>query len=255
MLALGNCRKLRNLSLQLVTQSLGLADLFQTMSNLKELRTLIFPQSLMMTTGEQGRTFSGGYNLPEKLECFCLTGNVSDTFLTTVNASENLTELRIAHAFARQVSIKNLLNRWSSQLKVLEINYNISTLPHNAMDKILVTCLGLEKLRIAVDYVSHRLFDEENTPGNHPLKRLDLDSSGYLGAGHKLKADHIFICLAEGRLPHLRILRISEKLNWKERDAQGVVDLAEVLESRKTSPDEVVGLWEFETNLSGHGEF
>ncbi|RPB25751.1 hypothetical protein L211DRAFT_835802 [Terfezia boudieri ATCC MYA-4762] len=255
MVALGNCHQLRVLDLRLVTQSLGLVDLFQTMSRLKELRNLTFPRSLMMTTGEQGRTFSGGYNLPEKLECFCLTGNVSDTFLTTVNVSENLTELRIAHAFARHGSIKNLLNRWSSQLKVLEINYHISTLPHNAMDKILVTCLGLEKLRIAVDFVSHRLFDEENTPVNHPLKRLDLDSSGYLGAGHKLNADHIFICLAEGRLPHLRILRISEKLNWKGRDAQGLEDLAVVLESRETGPGEIVGVWEFDTIEPGHGKF
>ena len=255
MAALGNCHQLRVLDLRLVTQSLGLVDLFQTMSRLKELRTLTFPRSLMMTTGEQGRTFSGGYNLPEKLECFCLTGNVSDTFLTTVNASESLTELRIAHAFARHGSIKNLLNRWSSQLKVLEINYIISTLPHNALDKILVTCLGLEKLRIAVDFVSYRLFDEENTPANHPLKRLDLDSSGCLGAGHKLKADHIFICLAEGRLPHLRILRISDKLNWMGRDAAGVADLVEVLESRETAPGEPVGVWEFSTISPGHGKF
>jgi len=255
MVALGSCHKLRVLDLRLVTVSLGLVDLFQTMSRLKELRTLVFPRSMMVTAGEQGRAFSGGYNLPEKLECFCLTGDVSDTFLTTVNAPESLTELRIAHAFARHGSIKNLLNRLSSQLKVLEINYNISTLSHNAMDKILITCLGLEKLRIAVDFVSHRLFDEENTPVNHPLKRLDLDSSGSLGAQHKLKADHIFICLAEGRLPHLRILQISEKLNWRDRDAQGVEDLAEVLESRKTDLDEVVGVWEFGVISPGHGKF
>ena len=234
------------LDLRLAKSSIQLEELFRHIKRLKELRTLIFPRSATVPAYETEQASLAGYVLPENLECFSLTGNISDTFLTTLIAAESLVEFRISHAFVRYSSIKFLLNRWSTQLKVLEVNYHISTLPHDAMDKILVTCTNLERLRVAVDYITHHLFDEENAPPSHPLKRLDLDSSGYLGAERKLKADDIFICLAEGRLPCLRIIRLSEKLNWVAKDRQNVDDLVQVLESRidKTT-DEVAGVWEF----------
>lgn len=252
MVALGSCHKLQLLDLRLVSQSIVLHDLFQATKNLRQLRTLLFPRSLMATNNPMP---CDSYSLPEKLERFSFAGSIPDAFLTTLSAPETLTELRISHAFARASSFKYLLNKWSQHLRVLEINYNISTLPHNALDKLLFICPYVIELRVAVDYISYRFFDEDNTPHNHPLYHLDLDSSGYMGAAHKLKADNIFICLAEGRLPYLRILRISERLNWRTKDEQGVEDLVEVLESRKTTEDEVAGVWEFGTTSHGYGPF
>lgn len=254
-MALAKCCNLQILDLRLVKSTVQLEELFRHIRRLKELRTLIFPRSVTVPGSEAEQTSLAGYVLPEKLECFSLTGSISDTFLTTLVAPESLVEFRIFHAFARYMSIKFLLNRWSTQLKVLEVNYHISTLPHNSMDKILVTCPNLEKLRVAVDYITHRLFDEENAPLAHPLKRLDLDSSGYPGAEHKLKADHIFICLAEGRLSCLRIVRLSEKLNWVAKDKEGVEDLVQVLEERIDATDEVAGVWEFESTSKEYGAF
>ncbi|KAF8470138.1 hypothetical protein BDZ91DRAFT_654554 [Kalaharituber pfeilii] len=245
-LALAKCFKLRTLDLRLVSHAMSADDLFQHLADLQELRSLSLPRSMILPTLDNVRVPVEEYKLPRKLEYWSLTGSVSDTFLTKLNAPESLSELRISHlSFARYPSIKNLLNRLSTQLKTLEINFHISTLPHNAMDKVLVMCPNLVKLCIAVDFVSPRLFDEDNTPPNHPLKQLDLDSSGYIGAEHKLKADDIYICLAEGRLPQLRILRISERLHWLTRDEQGVNDLVEVLESRKADDQELAGVWEF----------
>ena len=253
--ALAKCCKLQVLDLRLVKPSIQLEDLLRHIRRLKELRTLIFPRSVTVPDYEAEQTSLAGYVLPENLECFSLTGSISDTFLTTLIAPESLVEFRIFDAFARYMSIRFLLNKWSTQLKVLEVNYHISTLPHNAMDKILVTCPNLEKLRVAVDFITHRLFDEENAPLAHPLKRLDLDSSGYPGAEHKLKADHIFICLAEGRLSCLRIVRLSEKLNWVAKDKEGVDDLVQVLETRIDATNGVAGVWEFGSTSRKYGAF
>ncbi|KAI5801507.1 hypothetical protein DFH27DRAFT_482196 [Peziza echinospora] len=251
LVALGQCLNLRVLDLKLVSQALSTVDLFQHIAPLPKLRSLTFPRS-MLIAGDGGVPRGTDFELPPALETLTLTGGVSDTFLMKLNAPPTLTEFHISHlSFARHVAIQHLINRLSNQLTVLEVNYYIARLPHNAMDKLLVMCPHLVKLIVAVDFITSHFFDDENAPSTHPLKQLDLDSSGFPGAEHKVKPDDIYICLAGERLPALRIMRINKKLGWMQREEEGVRDLVDLLEIRRDSvPEEagdLAGVWEFGT--------
>lgn len=248
--ALGKCHKLRILDLRLVRQFVNMIDLFNVLHNLTEVEKLLLPR-WMPIVDKEDHSLSVAYRLPEKLK-FLSLGGVPDGFITKLEVPDGLEELRIAQTFARTSSINTLLHKVSTKLRVLEINYNMSAFAYNAMDHILTTCSGLEKLRISVDYISHHMFDEANTPENHPLKQLDLDSSGFVGSGYKIHPDDIFICLAEGRLPHVRVVNISKKLEWGQ---QGLDDLNIVLLERRTDDDLIVGASEFGHTTPGYGPF
>lgn len=117
-------------------------------------------------------------------------------------------------------------------------------------------CPNLVKLLVAVDYISCHMFDEENTPAGHPLRRLDLESSGNLGVEHKVTPDEVFIAVAEERLPELRIVRVSTRLGWMTKSKSNVEDLVDLLEAKKEErggvgggggKEEEVGVWEFDS--------
>lgn len=172
-----------------------------------------------------------------------------------------LRELQISHCpFARDASIRNLLNRLSQQLTSLSIGYGIPCLPYNALDKIFVMCPNLTKLLVAVDYISCHMFDEENTPAGHPLRRLDLESSGNLGVEHKVTPDEVFIAVAEERLSELRIVRVSKRLGWMSRNRSNMVDMVDLLEAKSEErganrkEGEKVGVWEFDSASEGERE-
>lgn len=105
-------------------------------------------------------------------------------------------------------------------------------LPYNALDNVLVLCPNLRYLLIAADYISSHLFDEGNARPGHPLRQLDLESSGHLGVDMKIEPNEIFFAVAEERLTGLRVVRVSQKLGWtvgaKKQDAE---DLGEMLET------------------------
>lgn len=113
---------------------------------------------------------------------------------------------------------------------------------------------------MAVDYISCHIFDEENTPVGHPLRRLDLESSGNLGVEHKVMPDEVFIAVAEERLSELRIVRVSKRLGWMSRNRSNVVDLVDLLEAKSEErgvgrkEDEEVGVWEFDSASEGERE-
>ena len=252
-MALSHCHELRSLNLELVSQAMGMNDLFQHFKGLRNLRDLKFPRSMLLGAGDAQKMRNTQFDLPAKLECFSLTGGLSDTFMMKLNAPASLNELHISHlSFARQTAINNFLGRIASQLTVLEVNFHIPMLPYNALDKVLVMCPNLVKLSVAVDFVTYHLFDEENTPAGHPLKQLDLDSSGVDGTELKLKSDDLYICLAEDRLQKVRIVRINERLNWMQREEEDVMDLISLLESRVDEKEKaegaLCGVWEFVNN-------
>lgn len=120
---------------------------------------------------------------------------------------------------------------------------------------MLIICPHLEKLTIAVDYVSAHLFEEENSPAGHPLRWLNLDSSGNPGVEIKITPDDIFIAVAEERLSELRVVRAGKKLGWGEKSKRMVVDLNELLETRAEEKGETgAGVWIFENDYSGQCE-
>lgn len=245
--ALGHCKKLRLLDLSLVSQSISLEALFTHIQDLPNLLTLKFPRSSVFERGKIE------FRWPAQIQKFSLAGGISNSFLITATIPVTLRELQISHCpFAKDASIRNLLNRLSQQLTSLSVGYGIPCLPYNALDKIFVMCPNLTKLLVAVDYISCHMFDEENTPDWHPLRRLDLESSGNLGVEHKITPDEVFIAVAEERLSELRVVRVSKRLGWMSRNRSNVEDLVDLLEAKSEergegTKDEKVGVWEFDS--------
>ncbi|CUS15438.1 unnamed protein product [Tuber aestivum] len=251
LVAVRNCKQLRLLDLSLVSQPIKLESLFQNIQDLPHLVTLYFPRSSTLDNSKST------FNWPPRLERFSLAGRIGDSFLINTCLPSTLHELQIAHCpFVKDTSIKYLLNRSSHQLTVLSINYHIPCLGFNAFDRVLNICPHLEKLTIAVDYVSAHLFDEENTPSGHPLRWLDLESSGNPGVEKKITPDDVFIAIAEERLSELRVVRASKRLGWEERNSRRMMmDLNELLETRAEHLGETgAGVWIFESEYSGKGE-
>ena len=120
---------------------------------------------------------------------------------------------------------------------------------------MLIICSHLKKLTIAVDYVSAHLFEEENSPAGHPLRWLNLDSSGSPGVEKKITPDDVFIAVAEERLSELRVVRARKRLRWGEDSKRMVADLDELLETRAEEKGETgAGVWIFENDCSNQCE-
>lgn len=250
LVAVGNCQQLRLLDLSLVSQSIELKTLFRYIQDLPHLVTLYFPPSSISDGSKLA------FNWPPRLKCISLAGGIENSFLTNTRVPSTLHELQIAHCpFVKDSSIKHLLNKASHQLTVLSINYHIPCLGFNALDKVLIICPHLKKLTIAVDYVSGHLFEEENSPAGHPLRWLNLDSSGNPGVEKKITPDDVFIAVAEERLSELRVVRARNKLGWRANSKRMVVDLNELLETRAEEKGETgAGVWIFENDYSNQCE-
>ncbi|PWW79929.1 hypothetical protein C7212DRAFT_355900 [Tuber magnatum] len=237
LVAVRNCKQLRLLDLSLVSQSIKLESLFQHIQDLPRLVTFYFPRSSTLDHGKST------FNWPPRLERFSLAGRIGDSFLINTCLPSTLHELQIAHCpFVKDTSIN--------------INYHIPCLGFNAFDKVLIICPHLKKLTIAVDYVSAHLFDEENSPSGHPLRWLDLESSGNPGVEKKITPDDVFIAVAEERLSELRVVRASKRLGWEEENSRRMMmDLNELLETRAEEMGETgAGVWNFESEYSGKCE-
>ncbi|KAI5845974.1 hypothetical protein BZA05DRAFT_342117 [Tricharina praecox] len=252
--ALGHLQKLRLLDLSLISQSVNLDDLFQHIGDLPNLRTLNFPRSSVLAQPQTR------FLWPKRLESFSLSGAILDYFLHETQLPETLHELHISHCpFTRSGSVIRLAAALSLQLTSLSITYPMPCLAFNALDNILNMCPHLTYLLIAVDYISNHFFDFGL---GHPLKRLDLDSSGNPGVEHKVSPNDVFIAVAEDRLPDLRIVRVSRLLKWVVREKGDVDDLVDMLEAKAreataapAAGDDVdddddiasadVGVWEF----------
>ncbi|KAF3215797.1 hypothetical protein TWF106_003657 [Orbilia oligospora] len=128
-------------------------------------------------------------------------------------------------------ALRTYINMLAPQLTSLSVLHPIPHLPHNFLDKILLSCLHLLRLTASVDFMTAHIFDEENCVAEHPIERIDLDCSGGMGSEFKISSDDISIALMEGRLRRLRIVRASKRLGWARRseEKKRVEDLAELL--------------------------
>jgi hypothetical protein len=248
--ALGHCQKLRALNLSLISQAINLEDLFRHIQDLPKLVTLYFPRTSVYTRPQSK------FHWPQRLERFSLSGAIPDYFLLASDLPETLHELHISHCpFTRQTSVLCLLSSLSAQLTTLNIRYPMPCMRFNAMDNVLNLCPNLTYLLISVDYITGHFFDDACSSRGHPLRRLDLDSSGNPGVEHKLSPNDVFIAIAEDRLPCLRVVGVSEHLKWVQRERDDVDDLIEMLEAKSAEAGEKagtkVGLWEFGSGDAG----
>ncbi|CCX04967.1 Similar to F-box protein YDR306C; acc. no. Q06640 [Pyronema omphalodes CBS 100304] len=254
--ALGHCHKLRILDLSLISQAVNLDDLFRHICDLPNLQALNFPRSSILTRPKTK------FQWPQKLERFSLSGAILDYFMQeqsvpeSLQSLQSLNSLHISHCpFTKQNSIICLLSALSQQLTTLSINYPMPCLAFNALDNVLNLCPNLTYLLLAADYISSHFFDEGSSPANHPLRRLDLDSSGNPGVEHKVQPNDVFIAIAEDRLPQLRVVRVSRRLKWLALErSEDVEDLIEILEQQAEDAGDhgPTGVWEW-GDESGRG--
>lgn len=232
--ALSKCTKLVYLDLSLISASISIRLLFQTLRSLVNLETLFFPRS----SSHDHLKDKDGYAWPPKLRVLHLAGGIDDTFLRIHLATVPPTLERLSIQHCSQVhtsTLQDTLQDLGPQLRHLTVRHPMSQLPRGVLDHTLTWCSNLEALRISADYISNFFFDAGNVPPGHPLRILDLDCSGNAGADVEVSANEVYLAVEEGRLPFLRSVRVSARLAWAatKTTRQDVEDLVELLEEQE----------------------
>lgn len=231
LVSLKNCENLRILDLRLVSETLNLAELFNSIRNLDKLTKLSFPRSSI----EMDPQLVDQIHWPPKLSSLRISGGISDEFLVRSTLPNTITHLEFAHCpQIHDEGIKSLLYKFGKNLKVLKVEYPMPKLKENTLDIVFDYCPNLIVLLVYVDYVSGAFFDEYNLrylEYERPLKTLYIDSSGMLGTSTKLNPLDLTMALVDRRLPHLQNIRCTAKLGWDPK-SDLVSTIIEELEDR-----------------------
>ncbi|EPS36760.1 hypothetical protein H072_9669 [Dactylellina haptotyla CBS 200.50] len=254
---------LEYLDLRPCQETCDLADFFHILSSLSKLTVLHFPRSALfsnrqsrwstsmsaiissldpdaaetlsinITTGNNPTALKTTFTYPPNLKTFSIAGGIIDsTLINSGTPPASITSFSASHLpFVRMTAVRQYLTNLAPQLTRLSVLHPVPRLPHNFLDRILITCPNLLHLTASVDFLTAHIFDEENCSIDHPLERIDLDCSGGMGSEFKVSSDDISIALMEGRLKRLRVVRASVKLGWGRRgeEMRRVKDLAELL--------------------------
>lgn len=227
--ALRNCKKLRVLDLRLVSETLNLEDLFESIKTLTELTSLSFPRSSVSIKNYDSISW------PPKLSYLRVSGGISDEFLLKTNFPSTIQFLEFAHCPSiKDFGLKNILHRVGRNLKSLKVQYPMPGLSGSALDVVFAYCPNISILEVTVDYMSHAFFDETNLKFTYPprrLKSLYIDSSGMLGTNLKIDPIDLALALSDGRLPNLKNLRCTVKLGW-DQDSEFVSQIINELDER-----------------------
>lgn len=230
LVALRNCENLKILDLRLVSETLNLNELFQSIKNLNQLEKLSFPRSSI----EMDPNLIETIKWPPRLSSLRISGGISDDFLMRTKLPGTITHLELAHCpLIKEFGIHSLLYKFGTNLKLLKIEYPMPKLREDSLDIVFRCCPNLLVLMIYVDYVSGAFFDDDNLLiiENRPLKTLYIDSSGMLGTSTKLQPLDLAIALTDGRLPNLKNIRSTAKLGW-DPQSDTVSTIVEVLAER-----------------------
>lgn len=214
LVSLKNCENLEILDLRLVSETLNLAELFNSIRNLDKLTKLSFPRSSI----EIDPSLLDKIHWPPKLTSLRISGGISDEFLFRSTLPDTITHLEFAHCPAiGDDGIRSLLYKFGENLKSLKVEYPMPKLKDNTLDVIFDCCPNLTTLLVYVDYISGSFFEDFNLKYldyERPLKTMYIDSSGMLGTSTKLHPLDLALAITEGRLPKLKFLRCTAKLGW-----------------------------------------
>lgn len=231
LVSLKNCENLTVLDLRLVSETLNLAQLFNSISQLTKLTRLSFPRSSIEIESGLVPTIQW----PPRLTALRILGGISDEFLINSNLPSTITQLEFAHCPAiEDYGIKTLLYRFGNNLKVLKVEYPMPGLKEDSLDIIFEACPNLVSLLIYVDYISSDFFEEGYLPfldHDRPLKTLYIESSGMLGTSTKLHPLDLAMALSDGRLACLKNIRCTAKLGW-DPESEFIQTIVDVLEQR-----------------------
>ncbi|KAH3664180.1 hypothetical protein OGAPHI_004894 [Ogataea philodendri] len=229
LISLRLCHNLKILDLRLVSETVNLKELFNSIKSTPLLEQLSFPRSSISCED---------YDMewPANLWYLRLQGGISPKFLTESRFPCSITCLEFSHCpFITGESLDDMLVRIGYNLRRLAIYYPMPKLKPNSLDTVFLDCPNLVYLYINIEYFSKELFQDDLLPPlkeyPRPLRTLCIDSSGLLGQGSKIHPDDLTIALWEERLPCLTSLKISMMLGWNSQ-SDSVQDLVNELEDR-----------------------
>ncbi|CAH01501.1 Pfu1p [Kluyveromyces lactis] len=227
LISLKSCQNLKYLDLGLVSETVNLKELFLAIKNFHELTHLSFPRSSIQCDGYRD------FQWPPNLQYLKLSGGITNEFVQETIFPNTIKILEFS--FCPQInehSIYTVLAKIGDNLTQLYFHYPMPALKDNSLDHVFRYCSNLKVLQLMIDYCTRWVFSEyffTQLPYPRPLRTLILECSGHLGQTFKVHPDDLTIAICEGRLPCLKIIRISSRLGW---DSQGddVGDLVSSLE-------------------------
>ncbi|KFY69969.1 hypothetical protein V499_09582 [Pseudogymnoascus sp. VKM F-103] len=230
--ALAKCKNLKFLNLSLMSASISIRVLFQTLKSLDKLETLFFPRT---SNQDEGR--ESPYDWPPKLQALHIAGGVDDYFLRVhaTNIPSSVERISIQHCSQIYTeALQEFLLTVGPQLRHLTLRHPLIKLPPGVLNGVLQWCPNLVALRISVDYVSDALL-ESNGVKCHPLRVLELDCSNSADAEVGISPDSIWLAIDNGYLPDLRSIIVNARLAWQatERLRTSVSDLVELVQERE----------------------
>lgn len=250
--ALSKCTHLKVLDLSLLSTSIEMEQLFNTLATLNNLETLFFPRTSYIIA-RYGRDPQDPHEQlfsawPPKLRALHLAGGINDYFVRCYlnRVPQTLNRLSIQHCSQVHAgALMECLDIVGRSLKHLTIRHPMSSLGRAIFDDVLIICPFLTALRISADYISRLLF--ESIPKSHPLQILDLDCSPSPADYVDLDPDVVFLAVEEGKLPDLRSVRVNSRLGWTasktvRRDAADLGDILEAAEQERPL-GVVAGVW------------
>lgn len=223
------CHKLKYLDLGLVSETVKLKELFLAIQNFTHLTHLAFPRSSVDCDG------FNEFKWPPNLQYLKLSGGITNEFLAGTHWPKSITTLEFSSCpRLDEQGLYHVLSQIGDNLKHLYFHYPLPQLHDNSLDYVFRYCSNLISLQLMVDYCSKWAFSENMLLPlvyPRPLRTIYLDSSGSLGLAFKIHPDDFTIAIMESRLPCLKNISISSKLNWDVK-SDDVTDLVSVFEDQ-----------------------
>jgi len=243
--SLSKCKELEYLNLSLISASISLKLLYQTLRNLELLRTLYLPRS---SNSDERRDYDVFW--PPRLEALHLAGGINDDFLqeNLHTFPDTLNTMSIQHcSHVSPTALELFLQCVGPQLLKLTIAHPMGSLNADSLDGVLSWCPNLTALRVNIELVTPELL--EKISGKHPLRILDLDCAGHNVAQLMSFTPDMISKKLPQVLTCLRSVRIHPALGWSETFEQPMEDLSDQLEEMEAKEpllgDNEAGVWEY----------
>lgn len=228
LMALRSCHQLQSLDLRLVSETVQLKELFDSIHDLKLLTHLSFPRSSLEIEDFHDVEW------PPKLRFLRISGGISDDFLIHSCFPNTIRQMELAHCpKVTHAGLEHLLVIFGRNLESLKVQFPMPGLNSNSLDEVFLLCPNLTTLEVCVDYLSSGFFERDILPmlPDRTLTNLYIDSSGMLGTTDRLDPIDLAVALSEDRLPSLKNVRVTAKLGWDPKSDE-VDHIANELEER-----------------------
>lgn len=258
--------RLERLDLEHCNDAFELARLVHASAALPKLHTLWLPRCAV-STRTRIKTW------PRHLTSFALRGGLRDTFLaelalptstgdgehdgesdapsTTLPAAtgvgssgharmRGIERVLVCHApTLTSPAVLRLLSTWTETLRDVTVMWPMPRFAGNAMDNVLIHCPALERLSLAIDYISARFFEQ----GSAHLRALVLDYSGVGKRGLVTSDDLLEALELQEHYTVLETLSLTCKAHAQlfsdKDDRETLTRLVEVAQARNVCLDHV----------------